>query len=167
VEWLSTCEPGGYFTPYVVGSTEAGVQDGQWHKGGFDLLKMMEQSGRAGHPCLPLVAEQLNTWAMTPERLYWNPLGARLRIDNFAIYSPRGRSPSFEWKVPGWEGRKLSYVFCLDKNRETTPPEGHLTEGTAARFEDLGPGMWYFHVRAKGPDGQWGPTGHLGFEIIE
>jgi hypothetical protein len=69
--------------------------------------------------------------------------------------------------VPGWEAGKLSYAFSLDKNRETTPPEGQLVQETTARFEDFKPGKWYFHVRARSPDGQWGPTGHLGFEIAE
>jgi len=162
VEWLWRAGDLGYFGPYVVGEMDWAVQDGEWHKEGFDLLKMMEDSGRSQDPSLPLIVDQLNTWGMKP-----NPIGPGVRIDNFMIYSPRGRDPAFEWKVPGYAGRKLSYAFCLDQKPGTTPPEEHLTEKNSARFEDLDPGTWYFHVRARSADGQWGPPGHIGFEIAE
>ena len=162
VEWLWRAGNEGYFGPFIVGRLDPAIQDGQWHKEGFDLLKMVEDSGRSRDPALPLIVDQLNTWAMN-----LNPVGPGFKIDNFMIYSPKGRDPAFEWKVPGHAGRKLSYAFCLDQKPGTSPPEERPIEEHRASFRDLGPGTWYFHVRARNADGQWGPPGHLGFEIAE
>ena len=34
------------------------------------------------------------------------------------------------------------------------------TTDTRAEFKGVEPGTWYFHVRARAEDGQWGPAAH-------
>ena len=166
VQWLTTCQPGTYFYPFVIGQLPMGRQDDKWHHVDFDLLKMVGASGRAQSGSLPLTVEQFNTWAMTNGRpMYNNPLGARVRFDNITIYSPDGRSPSFNWKVPGHDGRKFSYSYLLDTRPETVPQEKPLTTKPAVHFDDLKPGGWYFHVRAKNTKGEWGAASHYRFDI--
>lgn len=168
VEWLTVCRPGAYFTPYVVGRVARGLQDRQWHHLDFDLLQMVHASGRAGPSALPLTAEQLNTWAMQAGRpTYYNPLDASLKIDNFTIYSPRGRSPTFRWHLPGPSQADVVYAYSIDHEAATTPPEMPVTPTPEFQYYDLEPGRWFFHVRARDGQGRWGPSAHLEMEIAD
>ncbi|MDP6111181.1 MAG: fibronectin type III domain-containing protein [Planctomycetota bacterium] len=165
VEWLTHCGQGGYFHPYVAGRLPMAQQDRQWHRVDFDLQKMVVDSNREGDPILPLRAEQLNTWAMGGGRpMYDNPLGARFKIDNFTIYSARGRDAAFEWKVHN-TGAAVKYTFKLDQTENTEPPNGQLSDATSFNVKDLKPGTYYFHVKARDAKERWSPTTHLKFEV--
>ena len=167
VEWLTRCQPGGYFSPYVIGRAPVGIQDGNWHHVDIDLLKMVRDSGRDRSPVLPLVLEQINTWAMLGgTSRYRNPQGARLKIDNFCVYSSRGRAPAFQWKVPGSTGAKLRYAYSLDRSAKTIPPTIN-TQSPLAEFKDVAPGRWYFHLRAQDAKNRWSPVTHHAFDIAD
>ena len=165
VEWLKQCHAPDYFGPAVVGRTVPGLSDGKWHRVDFDLLKMVASSGRAGKACLPLKLRQLNTWAMPCLEWGYTPIGARIKLDNITIYSPRGRNPAFRWRVPRPDRTGLSYACALDRSPGTEPPAKRVTSVASAEFRGVRPGRWFFHVRARDAKGRWGPTSHLGIEI--
>jgi hypothetical protein len=167
VEWTGKNRPGNYFHAAVVGATPRAVQDGRWHHVEFDLRDMLLKTRFRGTDThAGLTATELATWATSAGgRGYRNPAGARVRIDNFCIFSPRGRAPSFEWRVDAPPDRVKGYSYLLDTSPDTVAPEIILTGDTRAEFQDVAPGTQYFHVRACGTDGRWGETGHCRIEI--
>lgn len=167
VGWCKHDAYEGYDPPTGVGSISPGVQDKAWHRAELNLLEMIEMiesSGRAKAPCLPLVVEQLNTWSITCGP---NAAGARLKIDNLTIFSPRSRDATFYWQMPGPQRDGLRYSYGLDHSPKTVPSIGPLTSETSAQFRNLAPGQWFFHVRARDAEGRWGPASHLRIEVRE
>lgn len=67
-------------------------------------------------------------------------------------------SPSFEWEA----GEESSFV--LDQEPETLPDT--ISEGTmgSKKYQELGDGTWYFHLRIK-KAGQWNGVGHYKVNI--
>ncbi|MBI2191710.1 MAG: hypothetical protein HYU36_06985 [Planctomycetes bacterium] len=166
VEWLSRCQPGGYFTPFVVGRVAEGIQDGRWHHIDFSLLDFVTASGRAQHPALPLLVEQINTWAMSSGLpVYRNPLGARLKIDNFTLYSPQGREPAFTWSLTRTRQTGDRFTLAFDQQPDSTPPDEPLVSTDFVKFSDVKPGRWFFHVRARDGQGRRGPVSHTTIEV--
>ncbi|NLF15631.1 MAG: fibronectin type III domain-containing protein, partial [Lentisphaerae bacterium] len=107
-----------------------------------------------------ITVSELATWATNHHGGgYVNPATARVRFDNLCIASRRGRDPAFFWRLPHDSAPAEGYAVRFDQEPETTPDEA--VTGTAARFtqEDVAPGTWYLHVRAKSREG-WGPTAH-------
>ena len=88
-----------------------------------------------------------------------------MKIDNFAIFSPHGRSPAFEWRVPGATRPPQGYACAFDTAPDTVPLEQVTTTAARAEFADVQPGVWFFHVRAQGANGAWGETTHCRIEI--
>ena len=167
VEWTGKNQPGNHFHEGVVGAAPRAIQDGRWRHLEFDLLDMVLQARFGGSDTYPpLTVSELATWATSPSGGgYVNPVGARLRIDNVCIYSPRGRSPALEWRVDAPERSVKGYSYVLDGTPDTQAPEQILTTDRRIAFDDVAPGVHYMHVRACGTDGRWGATGHCRFEI--
>jgi hypothetical protein len=66
-------------------------------------------------------------------------------------------SPILSWdKEEGVEG--FSYV--LDNKPSTVPENTINSSDTTTSFENLGDGLWYFHIKAQ-KNGVWGNTGHF------
>ena len=166
VEWTGPNGVGNYFWESIVGKSEVAVQDGKWHHVEVNLLEMLKATRfKSGLP-EDLVASELATWATCHGGGgYVNPLNAQILIDNFAVYSNRGRSPSFEWRMPTESLPASGYSLVLDQKSDTVPPETIMTNETCKSFENLEPGVWYFHIRAVGADGKWGSATHKRFVI--
>ena len=166
VEWTGANRRGNYFSDSVVGRTEWARQDGKWHHVEFDLLDMILKT-RLTDPQIrgEIAVAELATWATSHSYgTYTNPLGARDKIDNFTIFSPRGRNPAFAWRVHApCEMKGYSYVF--DQSTNTVPPEKVRTQAKRAGLKNVKPGTWYLHVRACGQDGRWGESAHRKIEI--
>ena len=163
VEWTGRNHPGSYFSDSVIGRTEPAVQDGQWHHTELNLRDMLLKT-RFSDPEHrgPIAVSELATWSTSHwgGGTYNNPLGARVKIDNFTIHSDRGTSPAFEWNVPG-STAPIKGCSCLwDKKADTVPPEEVTTTSNRAEFHGVEPGEWFFHVRACDQDGRWSPTTH-------
>ena len=168
VEWTGPNGVGNYFWESIVGKAEVAVQDAQWHHVEVNLLEMLKATRFKNGLPEDLVASELATWATCHGGGgYDNPQNAQILIDNFAIYSNMGRSPSFEWRMPSASLPAVGYSFVLDQKPDTVPPETSMTNETSKRFDDLQPGVWCFHIRAVGTDGKWGPATHRKFAIEE
>ncbi|MBQ7650151.1 MAG: hypothetical protein IJS15_04285, partial [Victivallales bacterium] len=168
VEWTGPNGVGNYFWESIVGKADVAVQDGRWHHVEVNLLDMLKATRFKNGLPEDLVASELATWATAHGGGgYVNPLNARILIDNFAVYSNRGRNPSFEWRMPTESLPANGYSFALDQKSDTMPPETNMTSETSKRFDNLEPGVWYFHVRAVGADGKWGPATQKKFVIEE
>jgi peptide/nickel transport system substrate-binding protein/oligopeptide transport system substrate-binding protein len=50
------------------------------------------------------------------------------------------------------------YSYLLDQNPFAFPPRPALTTATTFRAPSTADGVWYFHLRAVGDDGIWGPV---------
>jgi hypothetical protein len=93
-----------------------------------------------------------------------NPDGAIL-IDDFVLYSAAGPEACFTWAPPPDASGLAGYSWVLDQQDGTMPdevPEGDTPE---AEFENLAPGHWCFHIRARDGAGNWGPPAHVPFDI--
>lgn len=169
VEWTGRNSPGNYFHDSVVGRTGPAEQDRRWHHVEFDLYEML-LAKRFTNPRIRsrLLVTELSTWATSHNRggAYVNPLGAIVKFDNFTVYSPRGRSPGFEWRLHDWEGGEAEYSYAFDQAQSTIPPQRAMARRTSVRFNAVEPGVWFFHVRAVSPDQRWGETAHRQIEIL-
>ncbi len=66
-------------------------------------------------------------------------------------------NPSLSWdKDVGVDG--FSYV--LDNKPSTIPENEIVSTETTASYENLGDGLWYFHIKAR-KNGAWGTAGHF------
>jgi hypothetical protein len=164
VEWTGPNPPGSYFSPAVVGHTEPAVQDGAWHHTEFDLAGMVlatrfpEPQARAR-----IAGAELATWA-TSHGASVTPGQARVRLDNFCIYSNRGNAPAFVWQQPPETPAAEGYAVAFDASADTVPPETVTTTEAQAEFREVKPGTWHLHVRAKSAQG-WGPAAHRAIVI--
>jgi hypothetical protein len=167
VEWTGPNRPGNYFHDAVVGHLPEARQDGAWHHVEFDLRDMVRRTrfpnaatrGR-------ILASELSCWATNRHGGgYVNPNAARVRIDNFTIFSPRGVAPEFRWMVPGPGPAPTGYATVLDQKPDTVPGEKVNTTAPVRRYQDVAPGRYWFHVRARYADGRWGPAGHRQIEV--
>ncbi len=170
VEWTGSVGNNAYYRhkrvrAAVVGNIGPAVQDDRWHHVEFDLGKMLGKTFYAGDE-LPegLQVREFGTWACSPNPqsrgTFSNPPGARVRIDNFTLFSERGDDPAFEWSLHGYSKQPSGYSYSWNRNPETLPPETIRTPAPRAEFRDVEAGVWYFHVRARGPDGKWGEASH-------
>jgi len=164
VEWTGPNARGNYFYSSVIGRTEPARQDGKWHHVDFDLLDMILKK-RFPDPArrAEITVSELATWATNHwgrRGGYVNPRYARLKIDNFTMYAPGGRDPAFEWRVHGASARMKGYSCVFDANPVTVPRKKINATDAKADFKNVKPGKWYFHVRACGPNGRWGPAAH-------
>ncbi len=166
VEWTGPNGQGNYFWDSIIGKSEVAVQDSKWHHVEVNLLEMLKATRFKGGLPEDLTASELATWATAHGGGgYHNPRNAQIFIDNFTVYSNKGRSPSFEWRMPIESLPAKGYSFVLDQKADTVPPETSMTTDTIKGFENLEPGTWYFHVRAVGADGKWGEAAHKKFVI--
>ena len=166
VEWTGPNGVGNYFWESIIGKSDVAVQDGKWHHVEVNLLEMLKATRFKNGLPEDLVASELATWATCHGGGgYVNPLNAQILIDNFTVYSNRGRSPSVEWRMPTESLPATGYSFVLDQKADTMPPETNMTSETCKSFENLEPGVWYFHIRALGGDGKWSPATHKKFLI--
>ena len=163
VEWTGRNRHGNYFADSVIGRTEPAVQDGQWHHTEFDLRDMLlktrfSDAERRG----PIAVTELATWSTSHWNggAYNNPLGARVRVDNFTIHSDDGTSPAFEWKVPGTAAPMKGYSCLWDRQTDSVPPAEVTTTANRAQYRDVEAGEWFFHVRACDRHDRWSPPAH-------
>ena len=98
--------------------------------------------GRAEYTILPKAPEGVNIFSDThPFQSEWY----------------NNDSPIISWdQDAGISG--FSYV--LDNKPSTIPESTINTEETSRSFENLGDGLWYFHIKAN-KNGVWGTTGHF------
>ncbi len=76
----------------------------------------------------------------------------------FPVQWYNNNSPVFQWNQdPG----VTAFSYVLDNNPNTVPGDTANTTGTSASFQNLGDGLWYFHIKAQ-KLGVWGaPTTFL------
>ncbi len=132
-----------------MGSVDGAVPPGGWFNVELDLR--VGHGRRAHDPFGILIGG--------PGRQRGRP-GARMYMDNFVVYSRRGRAPSFEWRAPRDATGITGYAWVLDQHEDTTPPAEVSGVARTAAFEDVQPGVWWFHVRAADGAGNWGAPRH-------
>ena len=72
----------------------------------------------------------------------------------------RGDLISFRWNIDPPPSGIVGYSFLLDPFPHSIPDERVETTDTHRRFQGLGDGIWFFHVRALSGSGVWGETAH-------
>ncbi|MCR5382729.1 MAG: hypothetical protein K6G44_17210 [Lentisphaeria bacterium] len=160
VEWTNKNIAGGYFAPAVVGATEPfALQDDAWHETSFDLRDMLLKTRfTKGLPPTGLIAAELSTWATAVNgNGYVNPKDARLYIDNFTIYSNKGKNPAFTWSTTAADG---GYAVVFDQKPDTVPEEKVTQAEATASFPNTAPGTWFLHVRSCSKANVWSPAAH-------
>ena len=160
VEWTNKNIEGGYFAPSVVGVSEPyALQDDAWHETSFDLRDMLLKTRFTnGLPPTGLIAAELSTWATAVNgHGYVNPKDARLYIDNFTIYSNKGKDPAFTWSATADDG---GYAVVFDQKPDTVPPENVTHTEAKASFPNTAPGTWFIHVRSCSKANAWSPAAH-------
>jgi len=170
IEWTGAIGNNAYYQhervrAVVVGNIGPAVQDGAWHHVEFDLREMIKQEFHAaGELPEALKVREFGTWACSPNprtrATFSNPAGARVRIDNFTIFSQAGQNPAFEWALHKYAGQIEGYAYSWDQAADTVPPSKISTAIPRTEFANVAAGTWYFHVRACGADGAWGETAH-------
>lgn len=71
---------------------------------------------------------------------------------------------NWETPAPGPSG-VVGYSFALDQNPISTPEEVLTDSAVRVDYSSLPDGIWYFHCRAKGGSGVWGPAAHYEIRI--
>ncbi len=171
VEWTGRQSPRNYFTPYVIGKALQAIQDRKWHHVDVDLREILLASlFKDPAKRTRISVSEVATWGTNHNmssrgESYSNPRGAKLKIDNFTIYSPTGSDPAFEWALHGWKGEVKGYSTAFDRKPDTVPPARVNTAAARREFKAIEPGKWWFHVRARSADGKWGKTTHREIEI--
>lgn len=86
--------------------------------------------------------------------------------DGVLVYSETHPSQS-EWynnqnPVLAWESEEgvSGYSYVLDNKPNTVPGNEVTTTDVTKAYEELGDGLWYFHIKAN-KNGAWSNTGHF------
>jgi hypothetical protein len=104
--------------------------------------KAITELGRAQYSLITKAPEGVNIFSEThPSQSDWY----------------NNNSPVISWdKDSGVDG----FSFTLDSNPSTIPENIINSTSTSQFFENLGDGLWYFHIKAD-KKGVWGTTGHF------
>jgi len=131
--------------------------DGGWHSAEFDLgaaYLASHPDARAGSARIERIAFGNLHPGLLAAGIGGNPTGASYWIDDFQVYSSApGR---FQAEAKGIDGVVGEWLTALDHRPDTTPEE----PGPASA-DDLGPGLWHWHVRGRLADGTLTGTAHL------
>jgi len=135
--------------PGIIGGVPDFVADNTWRHVQFDLKPILQPQVRQGQP----VVEQIVVGDRDP---LTTPEGAVARFDNFIIGQVGRYAPVLRWRATDTTGI-AGFSYALDRDPATIPDE--VSEGAqpAQTFEALGPGIWFFHLRAQDGAGNWGP----------
>jgi flagellar hook assembly protein FlgD len=143
------------------------VSDDSWHHYQLDLLSLLRsaQPSATSFNIDEMVLGQYQKLAyMQVALMDSGDVGSAYYIANFAALRPTNvANLSFSWTASQGVA-PTAYSFALDDKPDTVPPEasqGPSTSATLSLPANAQDGMWYFHLRAQGADGQWGATTHL------
>jgi hypothetical protein len=144
-----------------LGRIDGIVADDQWRHADVDLLGLLQRQ-RPGVDTFP-VDEIFVGIASNDDYLQagfgGNPALCTWYVDNFTLCGGGGDALTVAWenvsKVPA-----DTYSFEVNDDPRTTPDEKPDAAGTTMQVAGLAPGVHYFHVRARGQDGRWGPATH-------
>jgi len=131
------------------------VADGNWHRAEVDLRALRDRFPKRSGDRMAII-QKLLTVSRTQD-------GADL--DNFVLASPYGKHPAFIWEAPQATSGIGGYSWMLDSEATTEPPEKVKGNTTRARYRNVQPGTYWFHVRACSGAGLWGSTRHLRIRI--
>ncbi|MGB8644258.1 MAG: hypothetical protein WCF84_03420, partial [Anaerolineae bacterium] len=153
-----------YFTPAAATPL---IADDAWHHYQLDLLAVLRanQLGATNFQVDEIALGQVRATGY----LQYVPqddgaTGSSYYVTNFAALAPlSANSISFTLAAPAG-ARFSAYSYVLDQKSDTVPPP--TTQSTASSIDvrlpnDAPDGVWYFHVRGKGADGQWSAPGHF------
>ncbi len=126
--------------------------DSEWHYVDMDLKGLLSR-----YPGFPRVEELFFSGRRHGRREHYRAY----YFDAARVYSPRGTKLRFEWRAPPDLTGISGYSFALDRSPDTAPPEKILSKEPKAAFENLQPGEYHFHVRARDGAGNWGETSHI------
>ena len=134
----------------AVGRVPGFTADGTWHKATIDLASILRRQLPRGS----LIVEYL---IVSDRNQMENPAGATAWFGNFIIGRVGRSQPLFRWKATDATGIE-GYSYVLDQVASTVPPAQITDDKNVKAYDDLTPGVWYFHIRAKDGAGNWGPT---------
>lgn len=147
----------------VLGRIPNAAADGRWHTAEFNLGEGLQ----AAYPnAQDLWVDQLLLANFEPGLYYASaglggtPWGVSFHLDNFSLRGVGGPLAILRWSPPPG-GRFSHYTYHLDRRPTTDPGKQRLTSETSVRFEDLGEGVWYFHLRGRTEEGNWSPPVHF------
>ncbi|MBM4033141.1 MAG: hypothetical protein FJ291_15350 [Planctomycetes bacterium] len=147
------------------------VADDAWHAADLDLRALLLRCYPAAN-ALPIEEATIGTLDKDnylSAGFGGNPAGTTYRLDNVRLWTPGPPAAKFAWDPEA----EAAWVF--DRNPDTVPPDDRATVGLpdradkrdAGRYEkaDLAEGPWFFHLRAKSPDGAWSRVVHLPIQV--
>lgn len=142
----------------LIGRFPGAVADGRWHHAAINLEKHITRA----FPDLPVpIAGRL---ALEDPGHRETPKGARLDLDNLALFSP-ARPAEIVWELPPDASGISGYACAVDRSPQTRLPE-RLTRQqsslTLSAFRE--PGTFYLHVRAQDGAGNWSEQTTFRFE---
>jgi len=79
----------------------------------------------------------------------------------------RNNNPVFTWDEPSDDSGIAGYSYHLDQNPGSMPDKTLEGPHRQAPYVGIPDENWYFHVRAKDNDGNWGDASHYGPVVVE
>jgi len=149
---IKLTSPSAYYT--LVGSAPLSADD-KWRHAEIDLRRFLKPTSSKS-PAIPVRYILFCDFATRSSRP-----GAGFYIDNFAIATPEsGQNLRFEWNAVADPTGIAGYAYAFDKKPNTTPTQLR-GPSPAASFQNVAPGTWFLHLRARDGAGNWGPTTHF------
>ena len=124
--------------------------DGEWHTAEIDLLDYLKRRfpDRSHYRIRDLRTQRMGGT---------NPLGVSCHFDNVSIHSRKAGEVRFLWQCPPGT---TAHSYHVD-DRPDTRPDDTPEAGEPSLTLDPGPGLHYFHLRARNAAGVWGETVHV------
>ena len=140
----------------ILGSAFIAADDA-WHTADIDLRALLLRC----HPtATALIVEELSIGNKDRDTYLTagfggNYAGLTYRLDNVRLWAPGPPDAQFTWD-PDTEA-----AFALDRTPTTVPDEQAAAKGGSLHQRALADGVWFFHLRARTPQGAWTRTLHL------
>lgn len=64
-----------------------------------------------------------------------------------------------------WSGNGTNFSYVLDQNPDTDVDQTSEGSAKTKTYDNLGDGVWYFHVKVLGSNGAWSGTAHYKVQI--
>jgi hypothetical protein len=137
--------------PPRIGAVDGVQADGQWHRGEFNLLEMLQKL----QPNAP--SYKITSLAISDGGWPGNYGGVQYWIDDFQLAPAVGAETTAHVALGDITGvQAVSWV--LDENPDTIPPRTANGESTLAL---KGQGRRWLHLRAQNGAGQWSEPAHF------
>lgn len=139
--------------------------DGKWRRASIELAKILKriEPSRTSFVLERMLIGNLHEGYLNAG-LGGNKTGATYWIDNFSMVGWGPSGGVMEWHPTG-DHAFTHYASCVDPSPKTVPPDKTQTTGTLRVIPRLDPGLSYFHIKGRRPDGTWSPPTHYPLSV--